>query len=156
MLLALPNAVHALLVDHTQCLTQQDGMCSATSGPFRLLVCCWCSKGGWEQGEGGWVGPGCGKPRPLHLLHFKFVLLHSASRQSCTSVEHAKSSICLQAKGLSAEYYLYKDEGHGFARPPNKFDFYSRVEQFLSKHLGGRAEPLMQVEGSSVVVMHES
>ena len=64
--------------------------------------------------------------------------------------------MCLQAKGLSAEYYLYKDEGHGFARPPNKFDFYSRVEQFLSKHLGGRAEPLMKVEGSSVVVMHES
>ncbi|KAL3157431.1 hypothetical protein ABBQ32_011901 [Trebouxia sp. C0010 RCD-2024] len=62
----------------------------------------------------------------------------------------------MKAKGLSAEYYLYKDEGHGFARPPNKFDFYSRVEQFLSKHLGGRAEPLMKVEGSSVVVMHES
>ena len=60
----------------------------------------------------------------------------------------------MQAKGLSAEYYLYKDEGHGFARPPNKFDFYSRVEQFLSKHLGGRAEPLMKVEGSSVV-MHD-
>ena len=68
----------------------------------------------------------------------------------------ASMATCLQAKGLSAEYYLYKDEGHGFARPPNKFDFYSRVEQFLSKHLGGRAEPLMKVEGSSVVIMHES
>ena len=64
--------------------------------------------------------------------------------------------LALQAKGLSAEYYLYKDEGHGFARPPNKLDFYSRVEQFLAKHLGGRAEPLMKVENTSVVVMHEN
>ena len=63
---------------------------------------------------------------------------------------------CVQEKGISAEYYLYKDEGHGFARPPNKFDFYSRVEQFLAKHLGGRAEPLLKVESSSVVVMHEA
>ena len=62
----------------------------------------------------------------------------------------------MQEKGIPAEYYLYKDEGHGFARPPNKFDFYGRVEQFLAKHLGGRAEPLMTVEGSSVVVMHDA
>lgn len=61
----------------------------------------------------------------------------------------------MKEKGIPAEYYLYKDEGHGFARPPNKFDFYGRVEQFLAKHLGGRAEPLMQVDGSSVVVMHD-
>lgn len=62
----------------------------------------------------------------------------------------------MREKGIPAEYYLYKDEGHGFARPPNKFDFYSRVEQFLAKHLGGRAEPLLKVENSSVVVMHEA
>jgi len=30
------------------------------------------------------------------------------------------------------------DEGHGFARPPNRLDFYSRAEHFLATYLGGR------------------
>ena len=46
-------------------------------------------------------------------------------------------------------YAVYPDEGHGFARPENQFDFYGRVEEFLAKHLGGRAEPWKEVAGSS-------
>ena len=46
-------------------------------------------------------------------------------------------------------YVVYPDEGHGFARPENQFDFYGRVEEFLAKHLGGRAEPWKKVAGSS-------
>ena len=46
-------------------------------------------------------------------------------------------------------YVVYPDEGHGFARPENQFDFYGRVEEFLAKHLGGRAEPWKEVAGSS-------
>ena len=30
-------------------------------------------------------------------------------------------------------YVVYPDEGHGFARPENKFDFYGRVEEFLGQ-----------------------
>ena len=39
-----------------------------------------------------------------------------------------------------AAYVVYSDEGHGFNRPENKLDFYGRVEEFLAKHLAGRAE----------------
>lgn len=39
-------------------------------------------------------------------------------------------------------YVLYPDEGHGFARPENRIDFNARMEAFLAKHLGGRAEPM--------------
>ncbi|KAK9817826.1 hypothetical protein WJX72_002773 [[Myrmecia] bisecta] len=46
----------------------------------------------------------------------------------------------MKAKDLPVEYYLYTDEGHGFARPPNRLDFTSRVDQFLAKHLGGRCQ----------------
>ncbi|MBA2435867.1 MAG: hypothetical protein H0V54_12445 [Chthoniobacterales bacterium] len=46
-------------------------------------------------------------------------------------------------------YVLYPDEGHGFARPENNRDFYGRVEEFLAKHLGGRAEPWKKVEGAT-------
>jgi hypothetical protein len=37
---------------------------------------------------------------------------------------------------------LFHDEGHGFARPENRFAYYAAAEQFLSKILGGRAEPI--------------
>ncbi len=46
-------------------------------------------------------------------------------------------------------YVVYPDEGHGFARPENNRDFYGRVEEFLAKHLGGRAEPWKKVEGAT-------
>lgn len=49
-------------------------------------------------------------------------------------------------------YVVYSDEGHGFARPENQLDFYGRVEEFLAKHLGGRAEPWKKVEGSTAEV----
>src|SRR5438067_13252258 len=40
-------------------------------------------------------------------------------------------------------------QGHGFARPENQLDFYGRVEEFLAKHLGGRAEPWKKITGST-------
>ena len=46
-------------------------------------------------------------------------------------------------------YVVYPDEGHGFARPENNRDFYGRVEEFLAKHLGGRAEPWKKIDGST-------
>ncbi|HEY3661843.1 MAG TPA: S9 family peptidase [Chthoniobacterales bacterium] len=46
-------------------------------------------------------------------------------------------------------YVVYPDEGHGFARPENNFDFYGRVEEFLARHLGGRAEPWKKIEGAT-------
>jgi dipeptidyl aminopeptidase/acylaminoacyl peptidase len=46
-------------------------------------------------------------------------------------------------------YVVYPDEGHGFARPENNLDFYGRVEEFLAKHLGGRAEPWKKVAGAT-------
>ena len=55
----------------------------------------------------------------------------------------------MRAKGLTVEYVVYADEGHGFARPENRLDFYGRAEEFLSKYIGGRAEPFAPVEGAS-------
>ena len=46
----------------------------------------------------------------------------------------------LERAGKVVEYVEYPDEGHGFARPANRLDFYARAEKFLAKHLGGRAE----------------
>ena len=46
----------------------------------------------------------------------------------------------MRANGLEVEYVVYEDEGHGFARPENRLDFYHRVDRFLARILGGRAE----------------
>ena len=57
----------------------------------------------------------------------------------------------MRDKGIPVEYCLYPDEGHGFARPDNRIDFNGRAEQFLAKHLGGRAEAFVKPEGSTVI-----
>ena len=46
----------------------------------------------------------------------------------------------MKAKGLDVEYVVYENEGHGFARPENRMDFYKRAEKYLHKVLGGRYE----------------
>lgn len=59
----------------------------------------------------------------------------------------------MKAKGIPVDYLVYADEGHGFARPPNSLDFFSRVDQFLAKYLGGLSEPQLHPEGTSVQVI---
>lgn len=56
----------------------------------------------------------------------------------------------MRSKGIDVDYLVYPDEGHGFARPNNRLDFYSRMEQFFAKHLGGKASKPLEVEGTTV------
>ena len=48
----------------------------------------------------------------------------------------------MQKKHIPVTYVLFPDEGHGFARPENNMAFYAITEAFLSRYLGGRAEPI--------------
>jgi dipeptidyl aminopeptidase/acylaminoacyl peptidase len=58
----------------------------------------------------------------------------------------------MQKAGKPVEYALYTDEGHGFARPENRLHFYAITEDFLAKYLGGRCEPIGDIQGHSGVV----
>ena len=58
----------------------------------------------------------------------------------------------MRDKNLPVTYVVYTDEGHGFARPDNRLDFYGRVDEFLAKYLGGRSEPWQKIEGTSAEV----
>lgn len=53
--------------------------------------------------------------------------------------------------GKDVLYLLYKDEGHGFARPENRVSYAAATEAFLAKHLGGRCEPAHQGEEAPIV-----
>jgi dipeptidyl aminopeptidase/acylaminoacyl peptidase len=55
----------------------------------------------------------------------------------------------MRKNGKPVEYVLYPDEGHGFARPENRLHFFAVTEQFLAKHIGGRAEPVGEIKGHS-------
>jgi dipeptidyl aminopeptidase/acylaminoacyl peptidase len=48
----------------------------------------------------------------------------------------------MEAKKIPVTYVLYPDEGHGFARAPNRTSFFAVSEAFLSECLGGRFEPV--------------
>ena len=44
------------------------------------------------------------------------------------------------------DYYVFPDEGHGFARPENRLAFDAASEEFIAKYLGGRFEPPTDAE----------
>ena len=46
----------------------------------------------------------------------------------------------MKKAGKIVEYVEYPDEGHGFARPENRLDFFAKAEKFLATHVGGRYE----------------
>ncbi len=55
----------------------------------------------------------------------------------------------MREKELPVTYIVFPDEGHGFARPENRLDANARIEQFLAERLGGRAEPIAPIKGST-------
>jgi dipeptidyl aminopeptidase/acylaminoacyl peptidase len=42
----------------------------------------------------------------------------------------------LRERGVDVEYLVKDDEGHGFVKEENQFEFYRAMEAFLAKHLG--------------------
>jgi len=47
----------------------------------------------------------------------------------------------LKKRGVSVEYMVKDNEGHGFSNQENQFDFYRAMETFLGKHMGPSATP---------------
>jgi dipeptidyl aminopeptidase/acylaminoacyl peptidase len=61
----------------------------------------------------------------------------------------------MKKKGIPVTYLLYPDEGHGFARPENRMSFYAVTEQFLSRCLGGKVEPVGDAFNGSTIEIKE-
>jgi dipeptidyl aminopeptidase/acylaminoacyl peptidase len=78
------------------------------------------------------------------------LLIGQGKNDPRVTIENADAMVAaLRNARREMTYVVYPDEGHGFARPENQFDFYGRVEEFLAKHLGGRAEPWKKITGST-------
>ena len=78
------------------------------------------------------------------------LLIGQGKNDPRVTIENADAMVAALRKAKrEVTYVVYSDEGHGFARPENQFDFYGRVEEFLVKHLGGRAEPWKKITGAT-------
>jgi dipeptidyl aminopeptidase/acylaminoacyl peptidase len=69
------------------------------------------------------------------------LIAHGANDPRVKQTESEQVVDAMKRKGISYEYVLFPDEGHGFAKPENRLRFYAAAERFLAKHLGGRVEP---------------
>jgi dipeptidyl aminopeptidase/acylaminoacyl peptidase len=73
-------------------------------------------------------------------------------------VKQAESEAIVAAvrkKGKDVEYLLFPDEGHGFAQPDNRMAYYASAEEFLAKHLGGRAQPSTESEAKKLAAVRK-
>ena len=73
----------------------------------------------------------------FHVANIKVPLLVAQGAKD-PRVNQAESDQIVQAleeKGVPVEYILKENEGHGFYNEENKFEFYTKMEAFLEKHM---------------------
>lgn len=89
---------------------------------------------------------------PLHAadrLAKPLLIAQGANDPRVKKAEAEQMVAALEAKKIPVAYLLYPDEGHGFARPENALSYHAVAENFLARHLGGRAEPVRVEELSA-------
>ena len=92
---------------------------------------------------------------PLNKVNYIVKPLLIGQGANDPRVKQAESDQIVEAmrkNGKEVQYVVYPDEGHGFQRPENRLHFFAVTEQFLAKHLGGRAEPLGDLKGHTGVM----
>jgi hypothetical protein len=68
----------------------------------------------------------------------------------CKVPESGTIVAAMQARNIPVTYVVYPDEGHGFAKPPNRLSYITIAEAFFARHLGGAFEPVSRdLEGTS-------
>lgn len=84
----------------------------------------------------------------------KPLLIAQGANDPRVSVRESEQIVnAMMAKNLPVTYLVFPDEGHGFLRPENDRAFYTIMEEFLARCLGGRVQPPEKdLQGSSVQI----
>lgn len=70
------------------------------------------------------------------------VLLAAGKADETAPVEHTeRMERALKGAGVKVEAYYYAGEGHGFYKPANNLDYYTKLLAFLSRSLGTTTAP---------------
>jgi len=81
-----------------------------------------------------------------HQIVRPLLIAQGANDPRVKQAEADQIVAAMRKNNQPVDYLLFPDEGHGFARPENRFKFYAAAEVFLAKHLGGRVEPATDKE----------
>jgi dipeptidyl aminopeptidase/acylaminoacyl peptidase len=73
-------------------------------------------------------------------IQVPLLIAQGANDPRVKQAESEQIVAAMEDKGIPHTYMLFPDEGHGFAKPENRFKFYAAAEAFLADNLGGRAE----------------
>ena len=68
------------------------------------------------------------------------MVVQGANDPRVNKAESDQIVIALRDRKFPVEYIVAPDEGHGFQRPVNNMAMFYAAENFLAKHLGGRAQ----------------
>ena len=79
-------------------------------------------------------------------IKIPLLIAQGANDPRVKQAESEQIVAAVRKAGKPVEYLLFKDEGHGFARPENRMKYHAAAEAFLAKYLGGRAEPASKEE----------
>lgn len=77
---------------------------------------------------------------------------HGANDVQINQAESDKMVATLQANHIPVTYAIFPDEGHQFLQAGNRMAFYSLVEAFLAKQLGGQCEISDETLATSMIV----
>ena len=72
----------------------------------------------------------------IDLIKAPLLVVQGANDPRVPLDESVQMRDSLLAAGKEVEYIEFADEGHGFARPENRLQFFAAAEQFLAKHMG--------------------
>jgi len=75
-------------------------------------------------------------------IQIPMLIVQGANDVRVKQSESEQVVAAMEEKGLDVDYIVFEDEGHGFVKPENRIEFYAAAEEFLSRHLGGRYEPM--------------
>jgi dipeptidyl aminopeptidase/acylaminoacyl peptidase len=70
-------------------------------------------------------------------IRIPILIAQGANDPRVKQAESEQIVAAMRRNGIDHEYLLFEDEGHGFAKPENRLQFYRAAEAFLAQHLNG-------------------
>ena len=88
----------------------------------------------------------------VNRIKAPLLIAQGAKDPRVKQIESEQIVVAMRNADKPVEYIIYPDEGHGFTRSQNRLHFYAKAEEFLSKYLDGRIEPMGNILGHSAIV----
>ncbi|MGV7207807.1 alpha/beta hydrolase family protein [Oxalobacteraceae bacterium A2-2] len=76
-----------------------------------------------------------------HRITQPLLLAYGGTDQRVPLYHGTKFYEAVKATNKNVQWIEYPEEGHGWALPKNRYDFWGRVEKFLDQNIGPKAQP---------------